>query len=198
MPDIKEWWRCYAIYSVVAGVIIVLAAFQPAASEWLQFDRAQIEQGQYWRLLTASWVHLSANHLIGNTLGVVLFAYIAGDALNNRTGLLLFFWCTLIVGAGLYFYADYLQYYVGLSGALHGFLFVAPFVSSHYSRRVALLFAFAIAAKTIWEQTPFYDDMALADYVGGRVETNSHLLGTISGFLFLLILSFFKPELIRE
>ena len=58
--------------------------------------------------------------------------------------------------------------------------------SSSSSRRIAWLFFVVIVAKVIWEQTSWYNDMALADVIGGRVETRSHLLGTLAGMFFLL------------
>ncbi|WP_420590375.1 rhombosortase [Bacterioplanoides sp.] len=184
---IQPFWQSYALYLIVILLMLGLGLGQPYSSHWLQFDRMQIDAGQWWRVFSANWVHLSTNHLLGNALGMMLFAYVAGRYLNNRVGVLLLFWCCLWVGTGLYFYADYLQRYVGMSGALHGLLLVAPFISNHYSQRMAWLFAIVIIAKTIWEQLPWYDDMAMQGYIGGRVETNSHLLGTISGILFLMI-----------
>lgn len=185
MKEVYQRYRRYRLYLVVMSLMLVAQLLQPYSSQWLQFDRQLIDAGEWWRLLTANWVHLSGNHFIGNLLGMALFAYVAATDLNNRTGLLLILWCTLFVGTGLYFYADYLQRYVGMSGALHGLLLVAPFVSRHYSRNIALAFAVVIVGKTLWEQLPWYDDMALKGYIGGRVETNSHLMGTIAGLLFL-------------
>ena len=194
IPSIGRLWSDYSLYLLVAALMLGFGLAQPESSRWLQFDRSLIDQGEYWRLLTANWVHLSANHLTGNLLGMALFAYIAGPYLNNRLGLVLILWCTLWVGVGLYFYAGYLERYVGMSGALHGFLLVAPFVSRFYSARMAWIFAVVIIAKTIWEQTPWYDDMAMQGYIGGRVETNSHLMGTIAGVLFLIAWCWYKKH----
>jgi rhomboid family GlyGly-CTERM serine protease len=149
------------------------------------FDREAIASGQVWRLFSAHFVHLSPTHTLGNAMGLVLFAYIAGRFLNNVLGLVLLIWCVLFVGVGLYVYADYLQRYVGLSGVLHGLLLVSPFVSGFYSRRIAWCFFAVILAKVFWEQSSFYDDMALVGAIGGRVEANAHLLGVIAGLLFL-------------
>lgn len=194
--SVADFWRRYSVYLIVIALMAVLGVLQPWSSEWLQFDRARIDQGELWRLLTTNWVHLSTNHLIGNILGMALFAYIAGPYLNNRLGVALLFWCMLFVGVGLYIYAGYLQRYVGMSGALHGFLLVAPFVSAFYSRRMAWVFFVVIVTKTLWEQTAWYDDMALVGYIGGRVETNSHLMGTVAGMLFLTYLKTFKAGLL--
>jgi rhomboid family GlyGly-CTERM serine protease len=178
--------RDYLFYLLLLIIIVALTLLEPMSSNWLMFDRAAIDEGQVWRLFSAHFVHLSATHMFGNAMGIVLLAYIAGRYLNNSVGLLLLTWCVLVVGLGLYWYADYLQRYVGLSGVLHGLLLVAPFVSKFYSRRIAGCFLVVIVAKVIWEQSTFYDDMAMVGIIGGRVETNAHLLGTIAGLVFLM------------
>ncbi|MEH6447124.1 MAG: rhombosortase [Oleispira sp.] len=179
--------RDYLFYLLLLILIVVLTLLEPISSDWLMFDRAAIDKGQVWRLFSAHFVHLSPTHMFGNAMGIVLLAYIAGRDLNNLVGLLLLAWCVLVVGFGLYWYADYLQRYVGLSGVLHGLLLVAPFVSKFYSRRIAGCFLVVIVAKVIWEQSSFYDDMAMVGMIGGRVETNAHLLGTIAGLVFLMV-----------
>lgn len=180
------------------ALMAALGLLQPWSSDWLAFDRALIGSGhQWWRLFSANWVHLSDNHLLGNLLGMALFAYVAGRDLNNRLGVMLLLWGMLWVGCGLYLFADRLQHYVGMSGALHGFLLVAPFVSRYYSRRMAWLFLLVICCKTAWEQTAWYDDMALVGYIGGRVATQSHLMGTLSGISFLAMLRWLAPHYLR-
>lgn len=178
--------RDYLFYLLLLILIVVLTLLEPISSDWLMFDRAAIDNGQVWRLFSAHFVHLSPTHMFGNAMGIVLLAYIAGRYLNNLVGLLLLAWCVLVVGLGLYWYADYLQRYVGLSGVLHGLLLVAPFVSKFYSRRIAGCFLVVIVSKVIWEQSSFYDDMAMVGMIGGRVETNAHLLGMLAGLVFLM------------
>jgi rhomboid family GlyGly-CTERM serine protease len=177
--------RNYLLYLVLFSLLALLAVLEPQSSQWFMYDRQLIEAGQVWRLFTAHFVHLSLPHLAGNLMGVALLAYIAGRYLNNALGLALLFWCVLVVGLGLFLYADYLQRYVGLSGVLHGLLLVAPFISRHYSQRIAWVFLAIILIKVIWEQSPLYDDMALHSTIGGRVEANAHLLGVLAGLLFL-------------
>ncbi|MFT7261849.1 MAG: rhomboid family GlyGly-CTERM serine protease [Glaciecola sp.] len=179
--------RDYLLYIFLLATIVLLALAEPTSSQWLMFDRNAINEGQIWRLFSAHFVHLSPAHLFGNSLGVVLLAYIAGRSLNNLVGILLLTWCLLVVGVGLYVYADYLQRYVGLSGVLHGLLLVAPFTSTFYSRRIAACFLLVIVSKVVWEQSSFYDDMSMVGLIGGRVEANAHLLGAIAGLSFLLV-----------
>jgi rhomboid family GlyGly-CTERM serine protease len=178
--------RDYLLYIFLFIIIVLLALAEPLSSHWLMFDREAIDRGQFWRLFSAHFVHLSLTHTLGNALGLTLFAYIAGRFLNNLVGVILLVWCVFFVGIGLYLYADYLQRYVGFSGVLHGLLLASPFISRFYSRRIAWCFFLVILVKVGWEQSPFYDDMALVAAIGGRVEANAHLLGVIAGSLFLI------------
>ncbi len=178
--------RDYVLYLFLLVTIVLLMLAEPVSSQWLMFDRSAIDDGQLWRVLTAHFVHLSPMHLLGNAMGVILLGYVAGRSLSNALGVALLAWCLLVVGLGLYVFADYLERYVGLSGVLHGLILVAPFISPFYSRRIAACFLVLIVAKVLWEQSSFYDDMAMVGMIGGRVEANAHLLGTIAGLLFLL------------
>ena len=179
--------RNYSLYLAIFCLVLLLAVFEPASSAYLMFDRQLINSGEIWRLFSAHFVHLSTTHMLGNLLAVCLLAYIAGEYLNNLHGISLLFWCVLVVGLGLYFFADHLHRYVGLSGVLHGLLLVAPFVSKFYSRRIAFCFLVVILTKVGWEQSNFYDDMAMAETIGGRVETRAHLLGALAGLVYLLL-----------
>lgn len=179
--------RDYWLYIFLLAAIVLLALAEPISSHWLMFDREAIDNGQVWRLFSAHFVHLSTAHLLGNSMGVVLLGYISGRSLSNFLGVLLLAWCVAVVGIGLYVYADYLQRYVGLSGVLHGLILVAPCISPFYSRNIAGCFLLVVVSKVVWEMTPFYDDMAMSGVIGGRVETNAHLLGVIAGLVFLLV-----------
>lgn len=184
--------RDYVLYLFLLATIFLLMLAEPVSSQWLMFDRGAIDEGQWWRLLTAHFVHLSPMHLFGNAMGVILLGYIAGRSLSNALGFALLCWCLLVVGGGLYIFADYLERYVGLSGVLHGLILVAPFVSPFYSRRIAFSFLVLVVAKVLWEQSSFYDDMSMVGMIGGRVEANAHLLGAIAGLVFLLAYYLFR------
>lgn len=190
--------RNYWLYGIIVLIVLIATSFEPMSSDVFMFDRQQIDNGQWWRLFSAHFLHLSNTHMLGNVLAVFLFAYISGEYLNNIQGLGLLLWCLLVVGLGLYFFADHLERYVGLSGVLHGLLLVAPFISKYYSHRVAFAFLLAILVKVGWEQSSYYDDMALVDTIGGRVETKAHLLGVIAGLCYLCAWAFFQRRIKGE
>ena len=166
--------------------VLVLAAAEPVSGQWLRFDRPAIDGGQWWRLFSAHWVHLSPLHALGNSLGFVLCAYIAGASFNRLAMLAFLLFSMAFTGIGLWLFAPDLVYYVGLSGCLHGLLLVSIAGSRHYTVPVKTLMCGVIAAKVMWEQTHWYNDQALSSLIGGRVETRAHLLGFLSALIWLL------------
>ena len=44
-----------------------------------------------------------------------------------------------------------------------------------------------VIGKVVWEQSPMYDDLAMAAWLGGRVETRAHLFGGLAGILWIVV-----------
>ena len=180
----------YLAWSVWIGVglisVIVFGAGESAA-ELLRFDRSAVEGWEWWRLITAHFVHLSSGHLFLNIAALALAAYVASPSTPLRLQLLAWGWLCLVTGVGLLLFADDLYYYVGLSGALHGAMLIAIAPSPYYSLKVRLIVVLVIVVKVIWEQTGFYDDMANAEMVGGRTEARSHMFGAIAGLIWIAL-----------
>ncbi len=174
--------------------IFLLSWLEPASSSLLEFNRTLIEQGQWWRVLSCHWVHLSWSHAMGNAAGVLILAYVLGKDVSCRYWLLMIGWCSVIVGVGLWLMAVDLRQYVGLSGVLHGALLIAPFASSAYSQKTALVFGLVIVTKVVWEQTGLYNDMALYDVIGGRVENRAHLWGAVAGSLWVAVVMLWRTR----
>jgi rhomboid family GlyGly-CTERM serine protease len=141
------------------------------------FDRAAIGAGQWWRLLTAHFVHLDAGHAFLNGLGVVLmWALFARDYSPARWAAIYLF-AALTISAGLWFLDPELEWYVGASGALHGVMTAGTL--AHLRRRDLdgwILAAF-IVAKLCYEQ--FAGSMPFAGAANTIVD--AHLYGAVGG-----------------
>ena len=90
----------------------------PAA--W-RFERARFEQGAWWQLLSAQWVHLSLPHALANAAALLLIAWLLRPWLSTalQFGLL----AGAVAGVAAVIALDPgCSYYAGLSGALHGWL----------------------------------------------------------------------------
>jgi len=101
--------------------------------EALGYQRGAIAAGQWWRVISAHFVHLDAEHALLNTLGVVLmWALFARDYSPVRWAAIYLF-SAACVSAGLWFFSPEVEWYVGTSGALHGVM--AAGTLAHLVRR---------------------------------------------------------------
>ena len=143
--------RNYHFPLLLAALILLFAVLEPVSGQWLRFDRAAMDQGEWWRFLTAHWVHLSWPHALGNLGGLALFAYISGRQSSQwmMPGYCLF--SCLMISAGLYFFAPDLNFYVGLSGVLHGLLLVGMVRSPYYTAPVRWAHVVHMGGVWVWD-----------------------------------------------
>lgn len=185
---LREGWLFVILY-----MLIVLAYLcEPAASDYLRYDRvALLDWQEYWRLVTAHLVHLNFNHMVLNSVGLLLVIICCGSKLGGYRGLLFFLTSSLFISIGLLIISPELYRYVGLSGVLHGFLILALWVSPYYSSTVKYVFIAVIIGKVVWEQTPFYSDAEIKTVIEGNVIVNAHLLGAIAGVISIVCYELF-------
>ncbi len=167
------------------ALLALCAALQAAGLETaLRYDRGAIGDGQLWRLLSASLVHLGPLHLALNAVGLALVALLVGRRLSLRawtgTGLL----CALTVGLGLWWLAPAVGWYVGLSGVLHGLLAAGAATAAWrgLERGFHAVLLGVLAAKLAWEQLVGALP-GTARIAGGTVIVDAHLFGALGGLL---------------
>ncbi len=181
--DTQRRYTNHVFPGLLLALTVVLQAFAPHTTLALRYDRAAIEGGELWRLITGNLVHLNWPHLLLNLTGLVLIWVLFTREWSFRFWCAAFLVCALAVGGGLFAFDPALQWYVGLSGVLHG-LFVIALLSDPYLRwfeRVGLLAA--LAAKIAWEQfhgpTP-----GVSELIHGAVVVQAHLYGALGGAVF--------------
>jgi len=177
--------RAYGI--ALLGVCALLAVPEligDTARQALSFDRTALADGQWWRLLTAHFVHLDAEHAILNGLGVVLMWALFARDYSAPAWAAIYCGSALAVSAGLWFANPELQWYVGASGALHGVMTAGTL--AHLRRRDldGWILAVFIVVKLAYEQ--FAGAMPFAGSTNTIVD--AHLYGAIGGVVLGLLL----------
>lgn len=148
---ITEWKRWLWPF-LVTGLVFLLAAGGDLAHQWLRYERSAIESGEWYRLLTGHWPHLGWLHATKNAAAFWLLAALDREAPALRVQVLRLLFLSLAVAIGLYLLQPALQWYVGLSGVLHG-LFVIVFLRLIWLRRdfFALALMALLVGKLGWE-----------------------------------------------
>jgi rhomboid family GlyGly-CTERM serine protease len=151
-----------------------------AAQDALRYDRDAIFGGQVWRLLSGNFLHLGWPHLLLNLAGLVLIWLFFGARFSHAQWIIIVIVTALGTGAGLLAFTPEVGWYVGLSGALHGFFTAGCMGEIRLRLREGWWLLGLIAVKLAWEQWqgPMPGSASMA---GGDVIVDAHLYGAIIG-----------------
>jgi len=183
----------YFILVIVA--VSALAQLSLLSSEdWLQFSRAEIESGQWWRFITGNIVHLTWRHWLMNILGLLAIVLVFPNSMRTSTVVWVFLGCCLAVTIGIWFFDEEILWYVGLSGALHGLLvtlIVVDYAQKKHFLNIVLFLA--LVAKLVWEWVmgPIPGSVSMA---GGQVLVQSHLYGFLGGLIITICIFLFNKN----
>jgi len=147
--DVRAW-RAPLVLALVLVAVHVLGT---PVREALPYDRAAIlVGGEYWRLVTAHFVHYDLTHLAWNLAGLALVAWLFAREFDLRGWIVILAASTIAVDLGFLVFEPKLEWYVGFSGVLHG-LMAAGLCAWLWRKPDALtaLVAVLFALKLGWE-----------------------------------------------
>jgi len=176
----KSTWRWF--FGPLAVVIVALAVGETPLRELLRYDRGLMGIVQPWRFISAHLVHLSWSHTLLNGAGLVLIGL-----LFQTRATLSEWWIALLLSVaaidlGLLLWAPALDWYVGLSGALHGLFVFGAAREWQGGQRSGAILLLVVASKLAFEQ--FAGALPLtASAAGGPVVVDAHLYGSLGGAL---------------
>jgi rhomboid family GlyGly-CTERM serine protease len=183
----------------VMTLVLLLGLGGEAVRTALRYDAGAIAAGQWWRLLTGNFVHLGWWHLFLNEVGLLVLVLLCPERLAWSVWLRRLACIGIGMTACLYFFVPSAQWYVGMSGVIHG-LFVLGLGRQLVDRRdlIAAGCLAYLVGKIAWEMlagVPVSDETAL----GGKVLVESHLYGSLSALIYGLIFGAFRrPETFRR
>lgn len=164
----------------IATLMIALAVLGEPARDALQWTRSGSMPGEWWRFLTAHFIHLDLFHAMLNAAVLVAMASLFGDAFSPARHALHLCLGMLFIDVGLVALSD-LDWYVGFSGVLHT-LAAAAVVRLIIERHdptawgIALFGLGKITYENLVGAMPF-------TAVGTAVATDAHLFGVIAGMM---------------
>lgn len=175
----------------------LLEAGGGGVTEALRYDRDAVVAGEWWRLVTANFVHLGWWHWFLNALSFGLLALLCPERLRPSEWLAR----VVVIGAGmslgLHLMVPTLSFYVGLSGLVYG-LFALGFGRQIVAGdRFAIACLAFLAARIVWELVigaPASEERL----IGGAVVAESHLYGVVAAALYGLASGAFRRPAARS
>lgn len=176
------------------GCLLLLAALAcggPALTVALRYERAALAHGEWWRLATGHWVHLGVRHLLADAAGLVLLWMLYARALSPRAWLLVLACSTAAIDAGLWWGEPSLQWYVGISGLLHGAWAAGAAAGALRRDRQGWIMLALLAIKLVLEQR----SGASLLVSGFPVVTMAHFYGALGGLASVVALALRRKPL---
>lgn len=178
--------KAWAMPLALMALLLLTQLLGDSGREWLRYDRSLIAAGEWWRLLTGSFVHLGWWHWFLNEIGLAVLVLLCPQPLSLAVWLRRLLFLSVGMSLGLYLWAPRLETYVGMSGVIHG-LFLLGLVPQVLKKDLiglgCLLYLFGKLAWEIYSGAPVSDEAAL----GGHVVLESHLFGTLAALVYGLI-----------
>jgi rhomboid family GlyGly-CTERM serine protease len=171
--------------ALLVALLIVLQALPEATRQLLAYERTGVVQGQWWRLLTGSLVHVGWMHLALNAGVLLLGAGLFAGLRSPLAWLVALLVCAVGSMLGLHLFSREVHWCMGLSGPLHGLLVIGAVDLWRRGERLGWLLLAAFVTKVAWEQLAGAGS-GTAGLIGAAVVVDAHLWGLLSGALYTL------------
>lgn len=167
---------------VVALISFTLQAFPENLQSMLIYERDAIQGGEWWRMLTAHFIHLNWAHYFMNVAGLGIITILFLNVLTATMLISTLFFGAMMVSLGLYRLSPEIEWYVGLSGVLHCLLatcllkYIQQFPRLGWTLLLLLIGKLALEAVTGTSLGTIFANSV-------QVINEAHIYGTVGGIL---------------
>jgi rhomboid family GlyGly-CTERM serine protease len=191
IPPEQAGW----LLGLLALLVVLLECGGDAIRLWCRYERAAILQGEYWRLVSGHLVHASWNHLFENLAGVGMLAALFPRDYSLRQWLLLASASLIAIDIGFVCNEPQLEWYVGLSGVLHGLLAAGTVAWWRFETKLlASILTVIFLGKMGYEQ--LFGSLPSASVMA--VVGEAHLYGAAGGLVAALLLWWHEVRWLRR
>jgi len=175
----RTWWIPPLAVALISACAAVVGR---PANVWCRYERSAVVTGEWWRIVTAHFIHLGWSHMLLNLVGLALIAFLFRFTLSSRIWWSALLGCSLGTGAGLLMFSPEIEWYVGLSGTLHGILALGLIAGAGEYRWLAAVGGGCFVVKLLTEQLAGPVPIT-TQFSGSAAVPASHLYGAVTGVI---------------
>ena len=166
-------------------LLCVVAALLPINWQTAFIFQREFAGSEPWRLFTANSLHTNTMHLLLNGAGLAMLTLLFQRDFSATRLLLLLLTSGLTCTLGIWAFSPNIDWYVGLSGALHGVFIGGAILDIRRRLLSGWLLLIGVVAKIGWEQLHGAEQF-LAQLIEANVAIDAHLYGAFGGLLVCL------------
>jgi len=183
--NLLAWAKAHYLAIAITLISLLLMLLTPDSSNLLRYQSFEVSQGEWWRIFTANLCHSNWYHWLLNILGFWLMDIFYRPVLsaNLRASLLIF--CMIANVLLMHLFMN-LGWYVGLSGALHGYLIGGALLSWKSAIKLNLIIV-TVACIKLAVELGWHINQTTESLIGANVVEESHAFGAFSAVIFFAI-----------
>lgn len=168
-------------FPVLMSVLVLIAWFGGAdAKNALMYDRGAVVDGEWWRLISAHFVHVGLPHLVANLCGLWVIWVLLGQSLTTTGWMGVFIASALGITGALLSLHPSVDWYLGFSGALYALTATGIVVSIAHTPSVYLVALACLLLKLTFDHYSS-SQWGFPNWLGAPVLEASHFYGAVFG-----------------